>query len=447
MRSTTTGNFRKRRLLLFPLVCLFIFPLPGQTFETEKTLTTHQMLTAMVSSRTKWLLTAPMEKGATETNATLLAFTVDGDFHPITFRKRGETFRAHVQNYPVPSDLSAEVRPTQLPDGSFVGAGKSGMFINVDTIERRWLFVWPSVRPSTRSQPAVLGRDDVAMVGVDGSLLLFQKTEDKWFQTQRIASKMARISPEAVLAAVDLDGDGGKELIAPARPIKRNGRVLPTEIHAYRFHNNSLDLMSTYAAGENAVFETASVTTADLNNDGEREILVTRSERDGAASHLVLEMKGRELVLKARSDTTRTETGNARARLLGAFNIDRGTPKILALEGQHPARFLLALRLSGGRLRERARVAGFAIRRSTSQQIREFALLRRRGIVEVVAQQAGLPHLSAFALFGNRWHFRWSQVIPSSVRSDILTADFNVDAKDDIAFVDQSGLVHIYLSK
>ena len=451
MRDAMMRISRKKFSLLIVLVCFLTFYPFENIAAGETTLDTHQTLTALVSSRTKWLLTAPAEKGSSKPNATLLAFTMDGDFHPITFKKTGGVFRANVQDYPTPSDLAASVPPTQLPDGSFVGAGKSGMFINVDTIERRWSFVWPSIRPSILSKPAVLDRGNVAMVGVDGSILLFQKKEDKWLQTQVIKAKTARVLPDAVLTTADLDGNGRKELIVPAVPSKLYRHAVlgddiePTEIHAYRFNQNSLELMDTYTAGKNSVFETIGTLVSDLDKDGKHEILVTKSDFDSGAAHLVLGMRNKKLMLKARSDAI--GTGNRWSHLLGAFNIDGSAPKILAVETPHLSGLLLALRLSGNRLRERARMAGFTTHSVGSRNLWKFALLRRRGVVEAVMQEIGQQYLSGLALFGNRWHFRWSRPIPSPVRSNLLTADFNQDAKDDIAFVDQAGLVHIYLSK
>ena len=442
---------RNKFSFLIALVCALTFYPYKNIAKGETTLDTHQTLTALVSSRTKWLLTAPTEKGSFKTKTTLLAFTMDGDFHPITFKKTNGVFRTHVQDHPTPSDLAANVPPTQLPDGSFVGAGKSGMFINVDTIERRWLFVWPSIRPSTLSKPAVLGQDDVAMVGVDGSILLFQKKEDKWLQTQLIKAKTARVLPDAILTTADLDGDGRKELIAPAAPSKRYGHAIlgddiePTEIHAYRFNKKSLQLMGTYSAGKDGVFETIGTLVSDLDKDGKQEILVTQSDSDNGAAHLVLGMRNNKLALKARGGAIGLK--NRWSHLLGAFNIDGDAPKVVAVETPHLAGFLLALRLSGKRLRERARMAGFTTHSIGSRNLWEFTLLRRRGVVEIVMQRVGRRHLSGLALFGNRWHFRWSRSIPSPVHSNILTADFNQDEKDDIAFADQSGLVHIYLSK
>lgn len=442
---------RKKFYFLMALVCVFTFYPHENIAESAKTLVTHQTFTALVSSRTKWLLTAPTEKGSSKTHSTLLAFTMDGDFHPITFKKIDGIFRVQVQDHPTPSDLAANVPPTQLPDGSFVGAGKSGMFINVDTIDRRWLFVWPSIRPSILSKPAVLDRGNVAMVGVDGSILLFRKIEGKWLQTQLIKAKIARALPDAALTTADLDGDGQKELIVPAVPSKRYGHAVlgddiePTEIHAYQFKKKSLELMATYTAGKNGVFEAIGALTSDLDKDGKQEILVTRSNYDSGATHLVLGMRNNKLVLKAQGDAI--GVGNRWSHLLGAFNIDGSAPKVLAVETPHLAGFLLALRLHGKRLRERARMAGFTTHTVGSRNLWEFTLLRRRGVVEVVMQEVGRQHLSGLSLFGNRWHFQWSRPIPSPVHSNILTADFNQDAKDDIAFVDQSGLVHIYLSK
>ena len=442
---------RKKFSFLTALVCTFTFYPLQNIVQGETILDTHQILTATVSSKTKWLLTAPAEKGSSKASPTLLAFTMDGAFHPITFRKTRGVFRAFVQDHPAPSDLADRVPPTPLPDGSFVGAGKSGMFINVDTIERRWLFVWPSIRPSILSKPAVLDRYAVAMVGIDGSLLLFQKKEGKWFQTQRIEAEKARVLTDAVLTTADLDGDGRKELIVPAAPSRRYSHAVlgddmePTEIHAYRFNQESLELMATYTAGKNGVFEAIGTLASDLDKDGKHEILVTKSDSDSGAAHLVLGMKNNQLMLKARSGSI--GTGNRWSHLLGAFHIDGSTPKVLAVETPHLAGFFLALRLSGKRLRERARMAGFTTHSVGSRNLWEFTLLRRRGVVEVVMQEIGRGHLSGLALFGNRWHFRWSRPIPSPVRSNLLTADLNQDAKDDLAFVDESGLVHIYLSK
>ena len=451
MHNVMLRNSIKKFTFLVALVCTFTF-YPYQNYiHGETTLDTHQTLTAMVSSRTKWLLTAPAKKGSSKANPLLLAFTMDGDFHPITFKKSGGQFRAHVQDHPTPSDLAANVPPTQLPDGSFVGAGKSGMFINVDTIERRWLFVWPSIRPSILSKPAVLGRDVVAMVGFDGSILLFKKKEGRWLQTQLIEAKIARVLPDAILTTADLDGDGRKELIVPAVPSRRYKHAVlgddiePTEIHAYRFNNKSLKFMAKYSATKSGVFETIGTLSSDLDKDGKQEILVTQSDSDSGAAHLVLGMKEGKFTLKARSSAI--GTGNRWSHLLGVFYIDGNAPKILAVETPHLSGFLLALRLSGKRLRERARIAGVTTHSIGSRNLWEFTLLRRRGVVEVVAQEASRQHLSGLALFGNRWSFRWSRPIPSPVRSNILAADFNQDTKDDIAFVDQSGLVHIYLSK
>ena len=278
-----------------------------------------------------------------------------------------------------------------------------------------------------------------------------KKKRDRWIQTQLIEAKKARVLPDAVLTTADLDGDGNKELIVPAVPSRRyrhaalGDDVEPTEIHVYRFNKKSLEFMAKYSAGEKGVFEIIGTITSDLDKDGKQEILVTQSDSDSGATHLILGMRKNKLMLKARGSAI--GKGYRWSHLLGVFNIDGSAPKVLAVETPHLSGFLLALRLSGKRLRERARIAGVTTHTVGSRNLWGFTLLRRRGVVEIVMQEIGRQYLSGLALFGNRWHFRWSRPIPSPIRSNILTADFNKDAKDDIAFIDKTGLVHIYMSK
>lgn len=429
---------RKRRLLI-ALACGLLLIQGGRGARGEESpLDTHHALSVRAPGRTKWLLTAPAGKEAGAGGRTLLAFTMDGDFHPFAFEKKEGALRARARDHPAPSDLAAEVPPVRLPDGSFVGAGRSGMFINVDAIERRWLFVWPSVPPSTLSRPAVLGEGAAAVTGADGSLLLFRRRGGEWAETRRVGAKAARARPDADLTAADLDGDGRKELLVLSAP---GGGRRPTEIHAYRFDGKSLARVAAYEAGGGGFFAPPGALASDLDGDGKEEILLTRSAPGGGAAHLALAFGGGRLALKARGEAA------PRARLLGAFRIDGGAPKLLAVEEPPPAGFLLALRLSGGRLRERARAAGFSARAADARNAGRFALLRRRGIVEVALPRSGGRGLGALALFGSRWRLRWSRPLSAPPRSNILAADFNADAKDDLAFVDQAGVARVYLSK
>ncbi len=437
MRARASGNGRR---LLIALACGLLLLVPGERAArgAENPLDTHQALSVRAPGRTKWLLTAPAGKEAGAGGLTLLAFTMDGDFHPVAFERKAGALRARVRDHPAPSDLAAEVPPARLPDGSFVGAGRSGMFINVDAIERRWLFVWPSVPPSALSRPAVLGEDAAAMTGADGSLLLFRRRGGEWAETRRVGAKAARARPDADLTAADLDGDGRKELLVLSAP---GGGRKPTEIRAYRFDGKSLARIAAYEAGGGGFFASPGALAADLDGDGKEEILLTRSVPGGGAAHLVLAFGGGRLSLRARGEA------GAGARLLGAFRIDGGAPKVLAVEDPPPAGFLVALRPSGGRLRERARAAGFSAHAAGARNVGRFALLRRRGIVEVALPRTDGRRLGALALFGSRWRLRWSRPLPAPPRSNLLAADFNADAKDDLAFVDQAGVARVYLSK
>ena len=133
--------------------------------------------------------------------------------------------------------------------------------------------------------------------------------------------------------------------------------------------------------------------------------------------------------------------------LLGAFDVNGSGKKILAIETPHLAGYLLALRLHGRLLRERARRAGFTTHAIGSRNLWEFSLLRRRGVSEIVLQEVGNRRLAALALFGNRWTLRWTYPLPAPVRSNILTSDFNRDGSDDLAFTDQAGTIHMLLSR
>ena len=86
-----------------------------------------------------------------------------------------------------------------------------------------------------------------------------------------------------------------------------------------------------------AVFETIGTLASDLDKDGKQEILVTQSDFDSGAVHIVLGMRGEKFTLKARGSAI--GTGNRWSHLLGVFNIDGSAPKILAVETPPPVRF------------------------------------------------------------------------------------------------------------
>ncbi|MEE9275291.1 MAG: FG-GAP repeat protein, partial [bacterium] len=184
---------------------------------------------------------------------------------------------------------------------------------------------------------------------------------------------------------------------------------------------------------------------ADLDGDGREEILITRSDALGGAAHLVLALRGGRLALKARGEAV--GMGNRWSHLLGAFDMDGAGRKVLAIETPHLGGRLLALRLDGGRLRERARRSGFTTHAIGSRNMWQFSVMRRGGVAEIVLQERGRGRLAALSLFGKRWTLRWTFPLAAPARSNFLAGDFNGDGKDDLAFSDESGTVHLLLSR
>ncbi len=418
---------------------------------------THQVLTVSPLGRTHWLLAAPPRGNVADRSATLFAFTEKSNFHILRLRnEEAGGARLIVERYPIPSDLAVHTPPIELPGGRFAGAGRDGLLIVVNTRDREWRFVRPSVPLSVFSRPAALARDTVAAVGADGSLLLFRDRGNDWSEIQRILPGSAALPgagalKDAVLAVADLDGDGRKILLVPAAPSGRYGHgvlgdaVEPTELRAYKLGEGGLRLSWVYPAGGDGVFEALGALAADLDGDGREEILITRSDARGGAAHLVLGLSGGRPALKARGAAV--GAGNRWSHLLGTFDVDGSGLKILALETPHLAGYLLALRMHGGELRERARRAGFTTHTIGSRNLWQFALLGRGGLAEAVLQDAKRSRLAALALFGRRWVIRWTHPLPAPAHSNFLAADFNGDGRDDLALADADGTVHLFLSR
>jgi hypothetical protein len=287
--------------------------------------------------------------------------------------------------------------------------------------------------------------------------MIFEKRGGAWRETHRVR---AGAIPDAILAAGDMDGDGRRELIVPAAPSGRYAHgvlgdaIEPTEIRAYAFKKGGrFELLSAYAAAGEGAFEALGALTADLDGDEREKILVTRSDDEGGAAHLALELKSGKLVLKATGSAI--GMGNRWSHLLGAFDLEPpGGPvplgrHILAIETPHLAGYLLALDMAGGRLRERARRPGFTTHAIGSRNLWMFAPLRRAGETEIVLQEVGGRRLSALGLQkgGGGWEYRWRLPLKSPVASNIAAGDFNGDGKDDLAWADERGRISAILSR
>jgi len=109
----------------------------------------------------------------------------------------------------------------------------------------------------------------------------------------------------------------------------------------------------------NAVFEDLEPRLADLDGDGEEEIVVVRSTLDRGATLVVYAIAGDALLEKAA--TAPIGTPNRWLNPVGIADLDGdGRPEILAVETPHIGGTLRVWRLEGGRLREVAALSGFS---------------------------------------------------------------------------------------
>ncbi|MBI3024820.1 MAG: VCBS repeat-containing protein [Candidatus Tectomicrobia bacterium] len=440
------------------LAALLIIPALGGAAETGDRADppeTHGVVRApLPGPNPRWLFTAPARKGQNGRASSLLVLTAEGKFHiPLL---GGESAKKDLlwERNPIPSDLTVEVPPADLGGGRLAGPGRDGFFVIVNTQAREWRFVGPSVPLSHLSRPVGLARGAAAAVGQDGSILLFQDSENGWHETHRIAPGSADLPSaalgDALLMAADLDGDGRKELIVPAAPSGRyrhgvlGDAIEPTEIRVFRLEGDKLRLLAFFPAGGDGVFEALGALAADLDGDGREEILITRSDSASGAAHLVLALQDGKPVVKARGWPT--GSGGRWSHLLGAFDVDRSGLKVLAVETPHLAGSLLALRMLPGELRVRARRSGFTTHTIGSRNLWQFALLRRGGLTEVVLQERSRNRLAALALVGNRWLLRWTLPLPSPVLSNIVSGDFDGDGREDLALADAGGRLLLLLS-
>ncbi|MEK6712476.1 MAG: VCBS repeat-containing protein [Nitrospinota bacterium] len=431
------------------LLCLVIPPgAAGETGDRFDPPETHRAARlALPGSRPRWLFAAPAPRPSAGRRWILLVLAEDGSFH--VPRLGGGNARQPLswERQPIPTDLTVEAPPADLGGGRLAGAGREGFFIVVNAVQREWRFVRPSEPLSLLARAVGLASDTVAAVGKDGSLLLFREGGSGWRETQRLAPGSAELPspalPDAVLAAADLDGDGRKELVVPVAPSPRyrhgvlGDAIEPTELRAFRVEEGKLRFLASFPAGGDRVFEALGAIAADLDGDRREELLLTRSDAQGGAAHLVLGLEKGMLEVKAQG---RPAGGSNRwSHLLGAFDVDSSGMKLLAVETPHLSGSLIALRMRGGELRERARRPGFTTHTIGSRNLWQFALLRRGGLTEVVLQDRDRNRLVGLALLGNRWKVRWTLPLPSPVLSNIEAGDFDGDGQEDLALADGAG--------
>ncbi len=413
---------------------------------------THFIRKAVPRDPARWLL-----KGRPGPDP-LLALTASGRLFSVRVKRTaaGAGNVPALRNRPLATGFSARIPPAPLGEGRFASPGRDGTLRIADALTRKVQIV-PSRRPlSPLSRPVALSPHALAAVGSDGSVMVFQERDGRWAETNFFSTEASGggnfgALVDGILNAADLDGDGRKELIVLGAPSRRYRHAVlgdgiePTDVRVYKLEGEKLHYVTSYLSGAFGVFEAIGTAAADLDGDGRAEILLTQSGNEGGAAHIALSLQEKRLVRKASGKPV--GLGHRWSHLLGAFDAGGGRQTILALETPHLAGYLLALQHEGGTLTERARRPGYTTHAIGSRNMWQFAVMRREGRNEVILQEAGRNRLSALTLDGKHWRVRWTFPLSFPVNSNILTADFDGDGGDDLAFADNHGAVHLFLSK
>lgn len=146
-----------------------------------------------------------------------------------------------------------------------------------------------------------------------------------------------------------------------ARPTARYRHAVlgdALEAEALRYFRNGFGTIEVVLP-PNAVFEDLEPRLADLDGDGQDEILVVRSTLDRGAALVAYTVAGDTLV--ERAATVPIGTPNRWLNPVGVADLDGdGQPEIMAVETPHIGGTLRVWRLENGRLLEVAALAGFS---------------------------------------------------------------------------------------
>ncbi len=203
---------------------------------------THGRASVNLPGEAVWLI--PAREG--RRNA-LFALMKDGAFHRLSIT--GNRLRS--ERLGVQKNISSGVPPLNLGSGVIAGPGKDGSLIVIDLFAEKTVRAASSRKLPLLSRPASLSPTFLAAVGRDGSIILFEKTNDSWKETQRLSN--AGALGDGILTGADMDGDGRRALIVAAAPTGRYGHgvlgdaIEPSEVRVYKLDKGRLKFSSAYA--------------------------------------------------------------------------------------------------------------------------------------------------------------------------------------------------------
>ncbi len=209
----------------------------------------------------------------------------------------------------------------------------------------------------------------VTRIEADGAVVT---ADGAWHRPEVNGGRLAIVPAEARLAlepmapdqlpqsrvATDRLGTGAAWLARPTSRYRHGVLGDGLEAEALRYFREGLGV-AEIVLPPSAVFEDLEPRLADLDGDGQEEIIVVRSTFDHGAALAVYALAGDALVEKAA--TAPIGTPNRWLNPIGVADLDGdGRTEILAVETPHIGGTLRVWRLEDGQMREVAALAGFS---------------------------------------------------------------------------------------